>query len=42
MLSEGTEITVIGQRSADHSERRVKAERVVIEGEQYLLYPDRE
>lgn len=42
MLSEGTEITVIGQRSADHSERRLKAERVVINGKEYVLYPGRD
>lgn len=42
MLSEGTEITVIGQRSADHSEKRLKAERVLIDGEAYVLYPERD
>lgn len=42
ILSEGTEITAIGQRSVDHSERRLKAERVVIEGQEYVLYPGRD
>lgn len=42
MLSKDTEITAIGQRSADHSERRLKAERVVIEGQEYVLYPGRD
>lgn len=42
LLSEGTEITVIGQRSADHSEKRLKAERVLIDGEAYVLYPERD
>lgn len=41
-LSEGTKITVIGQRSADHREKRLKAERVVIGGKEYVLYPDRD
>jgi hypothetical protein len=35
-------ITVHGHRSARAGERLVKAERVVIGGESYNLYPDRE
>jgi hypothetical protein len=42
MLSPGTEITAIGQRSADPDERRLKAERLRIGGREYVLYPDRD
>ena len=42
MLSIGRQITVHGHRSAKQSERLVKAERVVIDGNSYNLYPDRE
>ncbi|WP_150910364.1 DUF6152 family protein [Marinobacter halotolerans] len=42
MLSQGREITVHGHRSAREGERLVKAERVVIDGKNYDLYPDRE
>ncbi|BES70608.1 DUF6152 family protein [Marinobacter nanhaiticus D15-8W] len=42
MLSPGREITVHGHRSADEGERLVKAERVVIDGKDYNLYPDRD
>lgn len=42
LLTVGTLMTVHGHRSADPSERLVKAERVVIEGRDYNLYPDRE
>lgn len=42
MLTEGVEITVSGQRSADHDEKRMKAERVRIDGKDYVLYPDRD
>lgn len=41
MLSPGREITVHGHRSAKEGERLVKAERVVIDGENYDLYPGR-
>ncbi|WP_227545910.1 DUF6152 family protein [Marinobacter fonticola] len=41
-LSQGQEISVHGHRSADENERLVKAERVVIEGKEYDLYPDRD
>lgn len=41
MLSEGVEITIEGQRSADEAELRVKAERIVIDGKRYILYPNR-
>lgn len=42
MLRKGVEITVIGQRSADSKEKRVKAEIVIIDGKEYVLYPDRD
>jgi hypothetical protein len=42
MLVEGVEIMVSGARSADHSENRVKAERVTIDGVLYELYPERD
>ena len=42
LLREGVAITVHGHRSAREGERLVKAERVIIGGESYDLYPDRE
>ncbi len=42
MFSAGRLITVHGHRSAKESERLVKAERVIIDGKSYNLYPDRE
>jgi Family of unknown function (DUF6152) len=42
MLVEGVEITASGGRSADHSENRMKAERVTIDGTLYELYPERD
>lgn len=41
LLVPGTEITVSGGRSADPDEKRVKAERITIDGRLYDLYPDR-
>lgn len=41
VLATGTEVTAFGHRSADPSERLVKAERLVIAGKDYNLYPDR-
>lgn len=41
MLSPGTEVTILGKRSAEPDERRVKAERVTIGGRSFDLYPDR-
>lgn len=40
-LANGTTITVHGHRSAKPGERLVKAERVVIDGREHVLYPDR-
>ena len=42
LLNAGRLITVHGHRSAKERERLVKAERVVIDGKSYNLYPDRE
>jgi hypothetical protein len=42
MLSEGAEVTISGQRSADPAEKRIKAERVIIDGVTYDLYPERD
>jgi len=42
LLSEGTEITAIGQRAAEQSDMRLKAERVRIAGQLYDLYPGRD
>ena len=40
-LVAGVELTVIGEPSADPADRRLKAERLVIGGRDYILYPDR-
>ena len=42
LLREGRSITAYGHRSADPDERLLKAERIVIDGREYNLYPDRE
>ena len=42
VLRVGQIMTVHGHRSARKGERLVKAERIVIEGKAYNLYPDRE
>jgi len=41
LLRPGTPITLEGHRSADPEELRMKAERVIIAGQMYNLYPDR-
>lgn len=41
MLAPGTELTVLGERSADAGERLMKAERVTIDGQAHDLYPER-
>lgn len=41
MLRPGREITVHGHRAAEEDMRLVKAERVVIDGKDYNLYPGR-
>lgn len=42
MLVEGVEITASGQRSADQAQKLMKAERLIIDGTLYNLYPDRD
>ena len=42
LLSKGQTITAYGHRSAKKDARLMKAERVVINGKSYNLYPDRE
>jgi Family of unknown function (DUF6152) len=41
LLAIGTEVTVHGHRSANPDEKLMKAERLVIAGKDYILYPDR-
>lgn len=41
MLAVGRELTVTGARSADPADKRVKAERVTIDGTTYVLYSNR-
>jgi hypothetical protein len=41
MLVPGVEVTLIGKRSADAAELRMKAEQVVIAGTTYVVYPER-
>ena len=41
LLRAGTRVTVHGHRSARRGERLMKAERLVIAGRSYNLYPDR-
>jgi hypothetical protein len=42
MLQVGMDILISGQSSADPDEKRVKAERVYIDGVEYNLYPNRD
>ena len=42
LLAPGVEITAVGHRSADSDEKRLKAERLRIDGQEYVLYPDRD
>ncbi|HEY7688400.1 MAG TPA: DUF6152 family protein [Dongiaceae bacterium] len=41
LLATGTEVTAHGHRSANPDEKLMKAERLVIAGKDYNLYPDR-
>lgn len=41
-LAEGVEIRVIGEPSADTAKRRMKAERIFLGENEYILYPDRD
>ena len=42
MLSVGREVTISGARAADATDKKVKAERVIIDGTLYNLYPNRD
>lgn len=42
MLASGVKLTVSGHRHADPKRKVFKAERVVIDGKRYDLYPDRD
>jgi hypothetical protein len=42
LLAIGTEVTAHGHRSIDPDEKLMKAERLIIAGKDYNLYPDRE
>jgi len=42
LLSVGRILTVHGHRSKKHSEKLMKAERVIIDGKSHNLYPDRD
>jgi len=41
MFAKGKEIKILGKRSSDAKELRMKAERVVMDGKNYDLYPER-
>ena len=41
MLAPGAEVTLLGERHADPEQLLMKAEVVVIDGTEYVLYPDR-
>ena len=41
LMAKGATLTVIGKRSADAKEQRLKAERIVIGGKNFDLYPER-
>lgn len=42
MLAKGAKLTVAGHRHADPKKRVFKAERIMIDGKKYDLYPDRD
>lgn len=42
MLAVGREVTISGARAEDPAEMKMKAERVIIDGELYNLYPGRD
>ena len=41
-LAPGVEIRAVGESAADPADRRLKAERLFIDGKEYELYPDRD
>ena len=42
MLAKGVKLTAVGHRHADPKKRVFKAERIMIDGRKYDLYPDRD
>jgi hypothetical protein len=41
MMAKGATLTIVGKRSADAKEQRMKAERIIIDGKKFDLYPER-
>ena len=41
MMAKGVTLTIVGKRSTEPTEQRMKAERIVIDGRRFDLYPDR-
>jgi hypothetical protein len=41
MLAPGAELTLVGKRSLDSKDKKMKAERVIIKGRRFDLYPER-
>jgi hypothetical protein len=41
MLAPGRELTILGERSANQDELRMKAEVVIVDGQRHVLYPER-
>ena len=41
-LAEGVEIRVVGEPSAAISDKRIKVERLFLDGREYALYPERD
>lgn len=41
MMAKGTTLIIVGKRSADPKEQRLKAERIIIDGKNHDLYPER-
>lgn len=41
MFAKGATLVIVGKRSADPKERRMKAERIIIRGKNHDLYPER-
>ena len=42
MLAKGVKLTAVGHRHVDPKKKVFKAERIVIDGKTFVLYPDRE
>lgn len=41
MMAKGVTLVIVGKRSADPKEQRLKAERIIIDGKNFDLYPER-